>query len=120
MGDLVSLAKYLPARTDGARADKAPVVFDRRELELILRVYGRKVVAGEWRDYSLLFDSNCATFAVGRSAFEVPEFRIVKSRSGTPRFAVIARGGRIVRRGDVLADVLRQFDGKRRPTLLTG
>ncbi len=29
-----------------------PVFFDRRELDPILRVYGRMVAQGEWRDYA--------------------------------------------------------------------
>ena len=120
MGEVVSLASYLPARSSaGHRAGKASeVVFDHREWALLLQVYGRKVVAGDWRDYAVAFDANCATFAVGRSAAEVPEFRIVKTRYARHRFAVIARGGRIVRRGDNLADVLRHFED--RPRLLTG
>jgi len=29
------------------------VTFDRRELDRILGLYGRKVAAGEWRDYAI-------------------------------------------------------------------
>ena len=31
-----------------------PVFFDRRELDPILRVYGRMVAQGEWRDYGIV------------------------------------------------------------------
>jgi len=30
-----------------------PVFWDRRELDQLLRVYGRMVSQGEWRDYSM-------------------------------------------------------------------
>ena len=30
-----------------------PVAFERRELDLILRLYGRMVAANEWRDYAI-------------------------------------------------------------------
>ena len=30
-----------------------PVTFDRRELDQILRLYGRMVAANEWRDYAI-------------------------------------------------------------------
>ena len=40
-----------------------PIVsFDRKELALILNVYGRKVAAGEWRDYALDFGRERAMF----------------------------------------------------------
>jgi hypothetical protein len=29
------------------------VFFERRELERLLRLYGRMVAAGEWRDYAI-------------------------------------------------------------------
>ena len=38
----------LNASTDQPPA--GPVFFDRRELDLVLRVYGRMVAQGEWRD----------------------------------------------------------------------
>ena len=35
-----------------------PVVFfERRELDQLLRVYGRMVAAGEWRDYAMRQDA---------------------------------------------------------------
>ena len=57
----------------------APVIhFDRRELEEILRVYGRRVAAGDWRDYALDFGSEKAVFSVFRRSSEMPIYRIVR------------------------------------------
>ena len=44
------------------------VAFDRRELGLILGVYGRMVSAGEWRDYGMSFLKDVAIFSVFRRA----------------------------------------------------
>jgi len=44
----------------GLRGDEQR--FDRRELAQILRVYGRMVAAGEWRDYAIDFLSDRAVF----------------------------------------------------------
>ena len=33
--------------------DPLPVTFHRRELDAILRIYGRMVGEGEWRDYAI-------------------------------------------------------------------
>ena len=93
-------------------------VFTRPELRSIFEIYGRKVIGGEWRDYALSFQPDVACFAVYRRAFDSnPLFRVEKRpalarRQGT--FVVIAADGRIFRRGQELAKVLRVFDPARR------
>jgi hypothetical protein len=95
-----------PAR--GPAAER--VAFDRRELNIILGVYGKKVAAGEWRDYALDFDRDRATFSVFRRSSESPLYRIVKNPSLARKqglYAVIAQGGLILKRGHDLAQVVR-------------
>jgi hypothetical protein len=97
-----------------------PVRFDRRELDQILRLYGRMVAANEWRDYAIDHLSDRAVFSVFRRASEVPLFQIVKDPKLARRqgaFAVIAAGGRILKRGQELGRVLGVFDSK--PRLVT-
>jgi hypothetical protein len=89
------------------------VTFDRRELNRILSLYGRKVAAGEWRDYAIDFFKDRAVFSVFRRATEVPLYRIEKNprlarRQGT--YSVISATGLIVRRGHELEGVLRVLD----------
>ena len=94
--------------------------FDRKELNIILNLYGSKVAEGEWRDYALDFDIDKATFSVYRRASEMPLYRIVKDMTLARRqgaYAVIAQGGLILRRGHDLAQVLRVLLGK--PKLVT-
>ena len=89
--------------------------FDRQELSAILAVYGRKVAAGEWRDYAIDIGRDKAVFSVFRRASEVPLFQIVKDPKLARRqgaFAVIAAGGRILKRGQELGRVLGVFDSK--------
>ena len=90
-----------------------PVAFEWRELDLILRLYGRMVAANEWRDYAIDHLTDRAVFSVYRRASEVPLFQIVKDPKLARRqgaFAVIAAGGRILKRGHELARVLGIFD----------
>src|SRR6266545_6493010 len=89
------------------------VTFDRRELNRLLGLYGRKVAAGEWRDYAIDFLKDRAVFSVFRRSSEVPIYRIEKSprqarRQGT--YSVISATGLIVRRGHELERVLRALD----------
>ncbi len=95
---------------------RGPVFFDRRELDLILRVYGRMVAAGEWRDYAIAGRGDVAEFAVFRRSGDAPAYRIEKRPSLRLRqgqWAVIGEGGMVLRRGRELAQVLRVFDSRR-------
>jgi len=92
------------------------IAFDRRELGEILRVYGRKVAEGEWRDYAIDHSTEKAVFSIFRRASEVPLFRIEKNPKLARKqgaFSVIAPGGLIMKRGHDLAKVLRVLDKKR-------
>ena len=88
----------------------AVVAFDRKELALILDVYGKQVAVGEWRDYALDFGRDRATFSIFRRASEQPLYRIVKDPTPARRqgqYSVIAQGGLILKRGHDLSQVLR-------------
>jgi hypothetical protein len=100
----------------GSPARSAPahqVTFNRRELNRILDLSGRKVAAGEWRDYAIDFLKDRAVFSVFRRSSEVPLYRIEKNpklerRQGA--YSVISATGLIVRRGHELDRVLRAID----------
>ena len=64
-----------------AAAPANQVTFSRRELDRILDLYGRKVAAGEWRDYAIDFLKDRAVFSVFRRSSEVPIYRIEKNPS---------------------------------------
>lgn len=100
-------AGVVPARLDPA------IHFNRRELEQILRVYGRRVAAGEWRDYALDFGRDKAVFSVFRNTSEVPLYRIEKCPALARRqgaYSVVAATGLIMQRGHDLARVLAVLD----------
>ena len=91
--------------------------FDRRELNQILSLYGRKVAAGEWRDYAIDLLRDRAVFSIFRRASEVPLYRIEKTPKLARRqgaYAVIAASGLIMKRGHSLENVLRVLDKKLR------
>jgi hypothetical protein len=93
-----------------------PIRFNRQELNEILTVYGRKVAAGEWRDYAIDLLKEKAVFSVFRRASEVPLYRIEKQprlarRQGA--YAVVAPTGLILKRGHDLRHVLRAFEPRR-------
>lgn len=98
-----------------ATASRAPAVvaFDRKELALILSVYGRKVGQGEWRDYAMDFLRERAVFSIYARVSERPLFLVEKTprlRQRQGQYSVTNQQGRIIRRGHELAQVLRVLD----------
>ncbi len=89
------------------------VVFDRRELGVIMGLYGRMVAAGEWRDYGMSFLKDVAVFSVFRRTAEYPLYRIEKRprlRNKQGMYSVIGMDGQILKRGTDLRTMLRLFD----------
>jgi hypothetical protein len=92
------------------------VHFERRELDLILRLYGRMVAGGHWRDYAIDALAERAMFSVFRRSSEAPLYVIEKRpmlalRQGA--YAVATGQGFIIKRGRDLATVLNVFDRTR-------
>ena len=109
MSNVVSLNSHNAKRP-------SQIAFNRKELSLILNVYGQMVSKGDWKDYAMDFLRGKAVFSVFRRASEHPLYRIekvpaLKQKQG--QFAVIAPGGLILKRGHELEVVLRVFDKQR-------
>ena len=109
--------QFSPHGRAGAVAKPAPlqaiqpslVTFDRRELDEILALYGRKVAAGEWRDYAIDFGREKAVFSVFRRSSEVPLYRIEKQPKLARRqgaYSIVSSTGLILKRGHELRRVL--------------
>lgn len=95
------------------RTSPRPAAFDRKELAEILRVYGRFVAAGEWRDYAIDMGRDTAVFSIFRRSSEWPIYRIEKTPKMARRqgaYSVVAASGLILKRGHELARVLAVFD----------
>lgn len=91
------------------------VSFDRKELGVILGLYGRMVAAGEWRDYGISCLRDMAIFSVFRRTAEHPLYRIEKHpklRNRQGMYAVIGMDGQMLKRGHELRTVLRVLERK--------
>lgn len=107
-----------PTRYTSSQAPRAAMqtAFDRKELSIILSVYGQMVSQGDWKDYALDFLKDKAVFSIFRRASEQPLYKIekipaLKAKQG--QFCVIAPGGLILKRGHDLRTVLKVFDKQR-------
>ena len=89
------------------------VGFDRRELNTILNLYGRKVASGEWRDYAIDFLKDRALFSIYKRASERPLYVIEKNpklRNRQGQYMVTIENGRVLKRGHELDNVLRVLE----------
>ena len=92
---------------------EARATFNRLELNQILRVYGRMVAMGEWRDYAIDFMREKAVFSIFRRASEMPLYRIEKTPKLAQRqgiYSVLTPTGLILKRGNDLSRVLAVID----------
>ena len=104
---IVSLSDYRQSR------EPAPVTFHRRELDAILRIYGRMVGDGEWKDYAIDHLKDRAVFSIFKRSGEMPLFRIEKNPKLAARqgaYSVSNTHGLILKRGHELPQVLKVFD----------
>lgn len=98
-------------RLSDFRKRKKPTCFSRQELYLLLSVYSRRVISGEWKAYALNLEPGMAQFSIFANAHAQPLYRVVKLASPTRRnrqYAVMA-GSTKVAQADTLAQVLAYF-----------
>lgn len=98
------------------KPEQRKIFFDRVELNHLLLIYGRKVSAGEWRDYAMDALPDRALFSVYRKFSEAPLYQIEKRPADARKqgaFSVRAADGRILRRGHDLERVLRVLEPER-------
>jgi hypothetical protein len=101
-----------PAQSSNSRFVPA-ISFDRKELQTILNLYGRKVADGEWRDYALDFLRDRALFSIYKRASERPLYVVEKNpklRNKQGQYLVLSQDGRVLKRGHELANVLRVLE----------
>ncbi len=57
------------------------VRFKKFELNKIMNIYSKKIAIGEWKDYSICFESNYALFCIHKSFNLNPSFQIMKKNN---------------------------------------
>lgn len=110
--NIIALAPALKKKKN----HRPPTTFDRKQLGIILSIYGQMVSAGHWKDYAIDMLPDRAVFSIYRKASEMPLYQIIKTPANRARqgeFSVVAPGGLIMKRGHDLRTVLRVFDRQR-------
>ena len=72
------------------------VRFKKQEINQIMEIYSKKISIGEWKDYSICFQSDCAIFSIHRSYSLGPLFQITKNHFSKNPFILSSRNSVIV------------------------
>jgi len=101
------------------QSKQASGFFSRKELDKILQVYSRQVMAGEWLDYAIDYDDRAATFNIYGQASELPLFRVAKLAKPSKKQGRYQLGDRhrMLKSANDLESVLKLID-KRKPRLV--
>ena len=92
------------------------VAFSRQELNRLLSLYSRRVMAGEWRDYAIDMRRDGAAFSIFRHTAEGPLYAIWKTapRRGVPPEFEVYQGPRRLARSRSLDVALRTLERRLR------
>ena len=91
------------------------VSFNRKELGLILNIYGKMVASGEWRDYGISFLKDVSIFSIYKNYSECPIYMVQKKPLLAKKqgmYSIVAMDGRILKRGHDLSNLLSVFKPK--------
>ena len=92
------------------------VFFNKKELGLILNIYGKFVSSGDWRDYGISMLKDVSIFSIYKNNSEYPVYMIKKTPNLVRKqgmYSIIAMDGRILKRGHDLCNVLKVFEPKK-------
>ena len=87
--------------------------FIKKELQVILNLYARKVSSGDWKDYGLSINKKEITFDVYQRTSEKPIYRISKNlnpKNKTEKFYILDKNGRIVKKSENLDKLINKVE----------
>ncbi len=91
------------------------VSFSKKELGIILNLYGKMVAIGEWRDYGISMFKDSCIFSIYKHSAEYPIFMVKKNISKSNKsniFTAVAMDGRILSRSSKLSSALKPLEVK--------
>ena len=86
--------------------------FNKKELQLILNLYGRMVSNGEWKDYGLSISKNEVSFNVYRRTSENPEYKIsknLKTKNENEKYLVKNSDNKVINTSENLQNLLEKI-----------
>ena len=123
MNNVLKISNFNSSKTNLCSINKSNqksvpkiTAFNRDELNIILTLYGRKVVMGIWKDYAIDALKDQAIFSIYRKTNEIPIFtiyKIPKTNISQGIYQIKSSDGRIIKRGNDLKLLIRILDNKK-------
>ena len=85
------------------------VRFKKFELNKIMSIYSEKISIGEWKDYSICFQSNYALFCIHKSFNLHPSFQIMKKNNKGINY-YLSSNNQLIIKSNSLNKVLSYFN----------
>jgi hypothetical protein len=86
--------------------------FTRPELNLLLSIYSRRVIAGDWKAYAIDYEGGVAQFSIFSHARAQPLYTVIKNRRPSDRtlkYSVL-KGSSKISQSDSLSAALAVFE----------
>ena len=93
---------------------KDEIFFNKKELGVILNIYGSMVSKGEWKDYAIFINKNVVGFDIYRKATEKPLFQIIKNLKSKigQKYQLKDQQGKIIKNSDELKNIISILNKK--------
>lgn len=94
------------------RRKKGVVCFTRPELNRLLSLYSRRVIAGDWKAYAIDHEGGCAQFSIFAHAGARPLYTVIKNLRPSQRMPayLVLKGDSRIARADSLSAALAVFE----------
>ena len=95
---------------------KKDIFFDKKELQLILNLYGKMVSSGEWKDYGLSISKREISFNVYHRASDYPVYKITKNlnpKNITEKYFIKDSKNKIIRNSGNLENLINKIIWKK-------
>ena len=87
--------------------------FAKKEFQIILNLYAKKVSSGDWKDYGLSTNKREITFDIYQRASEKPIYRISKNlnpKKKKEKFYVLDKNGKVVKKSENLDGLINRIE----------
>ncbi len=96
--------------------NKKDIFFNKKELQLILNLYGKMVSNGEWKDYGLSISKKEVSFNVYHRTSEFPVYKITKNlkpKNQIEKYIIKDSANKIINNSENLENLIKKIIWKK-------
>tara|TARA_Y100001960_G_C14033000_1_gene521534 strand:- start:179 stop:520 length:342 start_codon:yes stop_codon:yes gene_type:complete len=96
--------------------NRKEIFFNKKELKLILNLYGEMVSSGDWKDYGLTISKKEISFNVYHRASEFPVYKITKNlkpKNKNEKYLIKDTKNKIIKNSENLQNLIKKIIWKK-------